>query len=54
MLALAGDLPNFDEATRAFYARDYGRFEQLSEAWPRDVGDYVRKQVRRMALPAGE
>lgn len=54
MLALAGDLPNFDEATRAFYARDYPRFEQLSGAWPRDVGDYVRDQVQRMALPVAE
>lgn len=49
MLALAGDLPQFEEATRAFYADDYDRFEQLSATWPADVADYVRAQVRRVA-----
>lgn len=49
MLALAGDLPDFEEATRAFYAGDFERFEQLSATWPADVGDYVRTLVRRVA-----
>ena len=33
MLALAGDLPDFEEASRAFFARDFNRFAQISEAW---------------------
>lgn len=49
MLALAGDLPDYEEATRAFYARDYAGFDRLSAAWPKDVGDYVRLQVQRLA-----
>jgi len=49
MLALAGDMPDFEEATRAFYARDFARFEQLSAPWPKDVGDYARRLVRRVA-----
>ena len=49
MLALAGDLPDFEEATRAFYAGDFERFEQFSATWPTDVGDYVRTLVRRVA-----
>ena len=49
MLALAGDLADFEEATRALYARDFARFERLSEFWPRDVGEYVRRLARRLA-----
>lgn len=49
MLALAGDLPHFEEAARAFYAGDFDLFERLSETWPVDVGDYVRNQVQRVA-----
>ena len=52
MLALAGDLPGYEEATRAFYAGDYVAFESLSAAWPSDVGDYVRSLVRRAAVLA--
>ncbi len=47
MVALAGDLPDFEDATRAFYAGDYERFEGLSKSWPADVGDYVRHLVHR-------
>ena len=49
MLALAGDMPDFEEATRAFYAGDFGRFDELSATWPADVGDYVRAHVQRVA-----
>lgn len=49
MFAIAGDAPNFEEATRAFYANDYARFDMLSENWPIDVRDYVRTLVRRVA-----
>jgi hypothetical protein len=49
MLALAGDLADFEDATRALYARDFARFERLSEFWPRDVGEYVRRLARRLA-----
>lgn len=54
MLALAGDLIDFEEATRAFYAGDFDRFEKLSAAWPAEVGDYVRAQVRRVAAAIPE
>lgn len=49
MSSLAGNAPQFEEATRAFFAKDYDRFESLSQAWPVDVGDYVRGLVRRAA-----
>jgi hypothetical protein len=45
MLAVAGDLPAFEEASRAFYARNAERFEQLTQPWPRDVREHVRRLV---------
>lgn len=49
MFALAGDAPQFEEATRAIYAGEYERFATLTEAWPHDVAQYVRSFVRRIA-----
>ncbi len=41
MTALAGDLPGFEEASRALFARDRPRFLALIVDWPTDVRDYV-------------
>ncbi len=49
MVALAGDAPDFEEATRAFYAKDYDRFDTIAAAWPEDVRDYVGALVSRVA-----
>jgi len=49
MSAMAGDCPGFEEASRAFFAHDYVRFEQLVEPWPRDVRDHARRLVARAA-----
>lgn len=45
MLAVAGDLPGFEEASRAFYAKRYERFDQLIQPWPGDVREHVRRLV---------
>ena len=37
MSLIAGDLPGFEEATRALFADDRARFESLIKAWPSDV-----------------
>lgn len=37
MSAMAGNQPGFEEATRAFFANNSERFEQLTQGWPRDV-----------------
>jgi hypothetical protein len=37
---MAGDLPGFEEASRALYARDGARLRALSARWPRDVRDH--------------
>lgn len=39
--ALAGDLPHFEEASRALFAGDTERFRKLVSGWPRDVRDYA-------------
>ena len=39
--ALAGDLPRFEEASRALFADDLPRLEQQMQGWPVAVTDYV-------------
>lgn len=41
MLAVAGDLPGFEEATRALFANDRPAFETRLIDWPRDVRDHA-------------
>jgi hypothetical protein len=41
MWALAGDLPGHEEASRALFAKDGGRLDRLTKAWPRDVRSHV-------------
>ena len=42
MYAMAGDIPGFEEAVRALYARDKARFDQETSAWPVDIRDCAR------------
>ena len=39
--ALAGDLPGYEEATRALFAGDYARFEECVATWPEDVREHA-------------
>jgi hypothetical protein len=48
MSAMAGDLAQFEEATRALFANDAQRFDALVAAWPEDVRTYARQ----LAFPA--
>jgi hypothetical protein len=41
MSAMAGNLPGFEEATRALFASDRRRLSDLVAAWPADVRDYA-------------
>jgi hypothetical protein len=43
LTALAGDLPGYEDALRALYARDDGRFDVLISVWPPDIADYVSR-----------
>jgi len=48
MTAMAGDLPGFEEATRALYAQNQSGFEQHTASWPTDI----RKATRHYAVNA--
>lgn len=50
LAALAGDLPRFEEASRALFADDLARLEQQMQGWPVAVSDYVL----RLAQTGGE
>lgn len=41
MSALAGNLPSFEEASRALFANDAARLAGLAQAWPDDIRRYV-------------
>jgi hypothetical protein len=43
MSAMAGNLPDFEEAARALFASDRRRFVGLIAAWPRDIRDHAVK-----------
>jgi hypothetical protein len=43
MSAMAGNLSNFEEASRALFADDRRRFTSLIAAWPADIRDHVVK-----------
>ncbi|HJR74305.1 MAG TPA: DUF2239 family protein [Luteimonas sp.] len=41
MSAMAGDLPDFEEASRALFAGDASTFEERIAAWPEDVREHL-------------
>lgn len=46
MQALAGDLPGFEEASRALFAGDMPRFERCIAGWPLDVRDFALRLAK--------
>lgn len=55
LMGVAGDRPNYEEATRALFAGDGARFEQLIAKWPKDIRTFAleraQKALRRVATP---
>jgi hypothetical protein len=49
MWSMGGDLPNFEEATRALYGEADSPLESLIAAWPDDVRDHVLRLVAEVA-----
>lgn len=43
MSALAGNLPQFEEASRALFAGDTASLSELALAWPGDIRAYVER-----------
>ena len=48
MLAMLGNQPGYEEAARALYRGEGGRFAALTDGWPADLRDHAR----RLAAPS--
>ncbi len=46
MAAMAGNLPGFEEASRALFAGDEARFSAETAAWPPDIRDHALRMSR--------
>lgn len=49
MTAMAGDLPDFEEASRALFAKDHHRFDHLIREWPHDIRAHLSRLVHASA-----
>ncbi len=43
MMAMLGNQPGYEEASRALYAGNAQRFTELTEPWPTDLRNHARK-----------
>jgi hypothetical protein len=51
MQAIAGDLPGYEEATRALFANDLSALRELISAWPDDIRSYSLRLASGPADP---
>jgi uncharacterized protein len=54
MSAMAGNLPGYEEASRALYANNRPRFEELIRHWPHDIRAYIKRQAEDAFHPKME
>jgi len=47
MSAMTGNLAGHEEASRAFWRKERERFMQVTDAWPADVREHVRRLATR-------
>jgi len=47
MTALAGNLPSYEEASRALFAGDQAGFEEHIKSWPKDVRKKLEEMTRK-------
>ena len=47
MSAMAGNLPGFEEAARALFARERARFDALIRRWPKDIREHLARLAAR-------
>jgi hypothetical protein len=52
MLGMAGDLPGYEEATRALFADDRPRLEHWIVGWPHDIRAYVLRLAFGLQAPS--
>ncbi|OFZ84728.1 MAG: hypothetical protein A2603_14730 [Bdellovibrionales bacterium RIFOXYD1_FULL_55_31] len=46
MTVMAGNLPHYEEALRALYAKDRPLFGSLIASWPKDIREYIQRLSR--------
>jgi uncharacterized protein len=51
MSAMAGNLPNFEEAIRALFADNQDRLHELIKVWPEDIQEYLIRLIREGVDP---
>lgn len=51
---MAGNLPGYEEATRAFFAGDEGAFATRVKGWPKDLRKYFVRRLAEVARLAAE
>jgi len=49
MTAMAGDLPHYEEASRALFAKDHDRFDHLIREWPHDIRAHLSHLVQPLS-----
>jgi uncharacterized protein len=54
MMAMAGNLPHYEEAARALYAGNERRFVELTSAWPADLSAHARRLAAKAFSEVGE
>jgi len=54
MTAIAGNRPNYEEATRALFAPDNARFEELIADWPEDIRAHLLRVLEDSLSETGE
>jgi hypothetical protein len=51
MWVLGGNLPGFEEASRALYAGQWDRFADLIRPWPKDIRNYLSRLAKGAVRP---
>lgn len=51
MVALAGNLPGFEEASRALFAGELDRMASVTAAWPADIRNYLVRLAASESMP---
>lgn len=51
MSAMAGNLPDFEEAIRALFANNQDRLYELIKVWPEDIQNYLVRLIREGVDP---
>lgn len=46
MHVMAGDMPHYEEALRALYAKDKEKFTKFISGWPKDVREHSKKLAK--------